>query len=79
MPTHGYFGKDEKIKAPFQSSAFPLDTKFEYKIFSALLLNESQLKIVNTKYNGLLSKYHRVIYYNAEMRRIDVCNAVMTF
>ena len=35
------FDKDEKVK--YESSPFPLDSKFEYELYAALLMSEDEL------------------------------------
>ena len=38
------FDKDEKVK--YESSPFPLDSKFEYELYVALLMSEDELEKV---------------------------------
>ena len=45
-----YFDKDEKVK--YESSPFPLDSKFEYELYSALLMSKEELTKAENKYKG---------------------------
>ena len=50
-----YFDKDEKVK--YESSPFPLDSKFEYELFVALPMSEDELEKSEKKYNGKYNKW----------------------
>ena len=49
-----YFDKNEKVK--YESSPFPLDSKFEYELYEALPASEDELEKAEKKYNGKYNK-----------------------
>ena len=70
-----YFDKNEKVK--YESSPFPLDSKFEYELYAALPMSEDELEKVEKKYNGKYNKWTGALQHIAVWSRQDISHAVM--
>ena len=62
-----YFDKNEKVK--YESSPFPLDSKFEYELYAALPMSEDELEKAEKKYNGKYNKWTGALQHIAVWSR----------
>ena len=72
---NGSFDKDEKVK--YESSPFPLDSKFEYELYAALPKFEDELEKSKKKYNGKYNKWTDALQHIAVWSRQDISHVVM--
>ena len=49
-----YFETDEKVK--YESSPFPLDSKFKYELYTSLPMSEEESTQAEKKYKGKYNK-----------------------
>ena len=72
-----HFDEDEDEKVKYESSPFPLDSKFEYELYTALPMSEDELETIEKKYNGKYNKWTGVLQHIAVWSRQDISHAVM--
>jgi len=70
-----YFDKDEKVK--YESSAFQLDSKFKYELYTALTMSEEELTRAKKRYTGKNTKWTGALQHIAVWSRQDISHAVM--
>ena len=72
-----HFDEDEDEKVKYESSPFPLDSKFEYELYTALPMSEDELETIEKKYNGKYNKWTGVLQHIAVWSRQDTSHAAM--